>query len=157
MEDRTEAISRFTSVLDKNDLELIHTNGYKDLLRAIPISSKYVALFTTRSDVTNLCREEEKRLEKMTGQPHQIDDDKMAAVFVWNHTIGFVPDIPYSIHRWTRYFNSNVDAPCLICMESGKDRTMCSNCASIVCLDCDNRIETNVCPGCTKSMKTFRK
>jgi hypothetical protein len=163
MEDRSEAIARFSNALEQNGFRLKNQelstssdpNEYRDLLLSMPSSAKDVTVFTTRSDVVKLCRAEETRLEKMMGAPNKIDDDKMAAVFIWDQTVGVVPDIPYPIQRWTRYFNANIDAPCLVCMESGKKRTMCSNCASIVCLECDAKVGKKACLGCTRSMTTF--
>ena len=159
----SHAMDNFFTAVDREGLYvhnevLIGDDVAKDLdsILTYVLPKNKVSLFRSRNDVTKLCREEEKRMKKLTGEPKTIDDEHMIAVFAWNNTIGFVQDIVYPVSRWTRYFQADINSPCLICMENKIKRTMCSNCASIICLDCDTRIGTDICPVCTKQMSSFR-
>lgn len=125
---------------------------YKKLMTHKTVSDKTVLIYNTKEDITDLCREEEKRMEKLTGEPTTIDDQSVAAVFFWNRTFGVVSDEPRSVGGWERYFKMDTNAPCIICMEAGKRRTVCGNCTSTVCIECDRRIEGGKCPGCTLEM-----
>lgn len=116
-----------------------------------------VLTFEGREDIRDLCSEEEKRMEKMTQGSKQINDASVAAVFIWNKLFGIVSDVPLPISRWTRYFGMDKDGPCIVCLEVKKRSTICGNCVSVVCLDCDSKLEDARCPGCTLEMSSFDK
>lgn len=127
-------------------------------LMTYPLSSdKAVLVFNTREDITDLCRQEEKRMEKLTGEPRVIDDTEVAAVFIWNKTFGIVSDEPRHTERWTRYFQMDTNAPCVACTETDKKRTVCGNCGCIVCLECTEKLDDERCPGCTLEMSSFKE
>lgn len=152
----SHAMDTFFTALEREGLSVQNEVLIGDEVRTHMLPRDKISLFRLRRDITKLCREEEKRMMKLTGEPKTIDDDHMIAIFIWNNTVGYVQDIVYPVSRWTRYFNADITSPCLICMEHKEKRTMCSNCASIVCLVCDNKIGTDICPGCTKKMSSFR-
>lgn len=165
MSDRTLAMVNFYMALEQigfmaHNKVLIARNipeEYRKLLVYPLVSNEHVLVFKTREDVRDLCREEEKRLEKMTGQPKQINDEHVAAIFIWNKMFGIISDEPLPETRWIRYFSMDKDGPCIICMEVKKKATICGNCVSVVCLECDEKLEDARCPGCTKEMSSLDK
>lgn len=163
MGDRTTAIVNFYHALSTDgftakSIQLIARDvpkEYNRKLTALCHIPKYVSVFESREDIHDICRIEEERLQKMTGDPKKIHDENVAAVFVYDNRFGLVPDEPYSCKRWSRYFNMDTDAPCIICLEKSKKKTICSNCTSVVCLSCDKKMEDDVCKGCTLVMGSF--
>ena len=144
---------------EPHNRELIARNipeEYRKLMTQSLLSDKDVLVFNTREDIEDLCRQEEKRISEMTGEYKTLNDNEIAAVFIWNKTFGIVSEIPRTVERWTRYFKMDKNSPCIACMDSGKKRTVCSNCVCIICLDCLRKIEDNKCPMCTLEMSSFK-
>ena len=162
MSDISESMDNFFTALDQNGFTV-----YNEVLIEGDVSSQVanllsrrlpkdkLLLFRIREDITRLCREKERRVEEFTGEPSKIHDDCIVAVFIWNQMIDFVPDLKYSAKRWTRYFRVDIHSPCLICTEKKKNVTMCTNCASIICLECDTKIDREVCPSCRTQVSCF--
>lgn len=165
MTDRTRAMVNFHMALEQAGLEahsqvLIARNIPEEYCKLLtrPLATDIAVLtFERREDIQDLCREEEKRLEKMTQEPKQIMGESVAAIFIWNKMFGIVSDEPLPVSRWTRYFSMDKDGPCIVCLEVKKRRTICGNCVSVVCLDCDGKLEDARCPGCTLEMSSFEK
>ena len=163
MSDRSKSIDNFFTALDHNGVTV-----YNEVLNESDVSSQVekllsrrlpknkLLLFRIREDIDKLCREQEKRMEGFTREPKKIHEEFIAAVFIWNQMIDLVPDSKYPAERWTRYFQVDIYSPCLICTEKKKNVTMCTNCASIVCLECDKQIGTDVCPACRRQLSSFR-
>jgi len=90
MGERTRAMLNFHEALDKKGLEGFNKvliardipGEYKRLLCRPLAQENFVLMFETREDVRDLCREEEKRLEKIFGSPRRIDDENVAAIFI---------------------------------------------------------------------------
>lgn len=163
MSDRSQSMDNFFTALEQIGFSVcnevlvggdVSTEVRRLLSRRLP--KDRLLLFRIRGDVRKLCREEEKRMEVITGEPKKINDGCVTAVFIWEQRVGIVPDLKYPASRWIRYFQVDVNSPCLICMEKKEKLTMCSNCASIICLDCDTKIGTDVCPICTRQLSSFR-
>lgn len=164
MVDRALAMVNFECVLEEMGFNII----YSRVLIARDIPGEYmrymtqttridnaVFMFETRADITDLCRQEEKRMGELTGVPKHIDDTEVACIFILNNVFGIVSDIPISEARWRRYFKMDPNAPCMICDEVDKKRTVCGNCTVVVCLECDEKIESNACPGCKLEIGKF--
>lgn len=163
MSDRSQSVDNFFTALEQIGFGVCNevlVDGDRSTevnrLRSQRLSKDKLLLFRIREDVRHVCRMEEKRMEEITGEPKKINDECVAAVFIWEQRIGIVPDLKYPASRWVRYFQVDVNSPCLICMEKKEKLTMCSNCASIICLDCDTKIGTDVCPVCTRQLSSFR-
>lgn len=147
------AMQPFYSVIQKNDFHCYNKSLSE---RDSPQDDKTVFIYKTREDIARLCRHQEKVLERHTGKPRKICDERFAAVFRWNRTFGVVSDKPLPEARWQRYFEMDPRAPCNICMDVKSKRTICGNCAFIVCFDCKERIDSDVCPCCRVKLNHLR-
>lgn len=58
--------------------------------------------------------------------PQTFQETFPSCLQLYGQAIGMIPDVPYPEARWTRYFKSDNEAPCLICAEVKSKRTMCS-------------------------------
>lgn len=147
------AMQPFYRVIQRNEFQFYNKSlAEKDS----PEDDSTVFIYETREDIARLCRYQEKLLEKHTGKPRRIFDERCVAVFRWNRTFGMVSDQPLPETRWQRYFDMNPRAPCNICLDVNPKRTICGNCAFIVCFDCKERIHSDLCPCCRVKLDHLR-
>jgi len=85
MADRDDAMINFHEALVEKGLRGFNKvliardipGEYRKLLCRPLAQENFVLIYETREDVRDLCREEEKRLEKNLGSPRRIDDENV--------------------------------------------------------------------------------
>jgi len=165
MADRDDAMINFHEALVEKGLRGFNEvliardipGEYKRLLCRPLAQENFVLIYETREDVRDLCREEEKRLEKIFGSPRRIDDEKVAAIFIWNQMFGIIQDVPIPVETWVRRFGTKEEGQCVVCLENTKSGMTCSNCISMLCFECHNKLESSKCPVCTIPLITYSR
>lgn len=157
MAEVASALQPFYNVIEMNEFSCYSRNMKDKFPQPSDLDPRTtVYIYKERDDIARICRKEEKRAELFSGTPRKIHDDTFLAVFRWNRLIGVVTREPSSEEKWKRFFKMDSKSPCIICMETGKDRTICCNCTSSVCFDCRGKLNTTQCPGCTVEVDDYR-
>jgi len=140
MADRDDAMINFHEALVEKGLRGFNKvliardipGEYRKLLCRPLAQENFVLIYETREDVRDLCREEEKRLEKNLGSPRRID-------------------------AWIRRFGAKREGSCMVCLENTKRGIVCSNCVGVLCFECHNKLESPKCPVCTVELITYSR